>query len=316
MHRSGSWDQKSVSTFSTEGSWTSMPPFALDEDRQSLASRSSLQSRGYRDGGPKEARLHRVAFLSLEKDVSHLHPVKVQHLPPNTTPERLKRTFESKIGDVQDVYVPLDAQRNKPVTDFAVIRFGSPESVQRALASPSEQLDGLQVSPLSKQRSFFSGGTGYHGIHNEPVEDGTYVRGMGPVQQDISLNSCMSRSGYPWGSIRELKYLPPRIPSDARDTYALHLQSIPTHITAEEMQEYFSHYGEVASVNCPKPLVIAYAVRTPNNGEAFVRFFDKRDCRQAYEDVIAGRVQLGGVVVKAKIVPPSYWPSEKTRRYY
>ncbi|RYY83902.1 hypothetical protein EON63_10280 [archaeon] len=56
-----------------------------------------------------------------------------------------------------------------------------------------------QVSPLSKQRSFFSGGTGYHGIHNEPVDDGTYVRGMGPVQQDISLNSCMSRSGYPWG---------------------------------------------------------------------------------------------------------------------
>ncbi|RYY83903.1 hypothetical protein EON63_10285 [archaeon] len=145
MHRSNTWDQRSVSTFSTEGSWASMPPYALDEDRQSLTSRSSLQSRGFRDGGPKEARLHRVAFLSLEKDVSHLYPVKVQHLPSNATPEKLKRTFESKIGDVQDVYVPLDAQRNKPVTDFAVVRFGSPESVQRALCSPSKELDGLQV---------------------------------------------------------------------------------------------------------------------------------------------------------------------------
>ncbi|RYY83901.1 RNA-binding protein, partial [archaeon] len=48
-------------------------------------------------------------------------------------------------------------------------------------------------------------------------------------------------------SIRELKYLPPRIPSDALETYALHLQGLPTYISAEELQEYFSHYGEVST---------------------------------------------------------------------
>lgn len=236
LNKSMSWDQRSLSTISSHDdfshSWANnpSPPWALDEEKSSL-SRSSLQSRGFRDGGPKEARLKRVAFLSLEKDIAGTYPVKVQHLPLKTSPEKLKDTFQKSFSDIRDVYVPMSPQKRVPVADFAIVRFDSPSSAMLACQSPSSELDGLSVSPLSKQRSFFSGGTGYHGIHNEPVDDGTYVRGMKPVQQDISLESCMSRSGYPWGSFRELKFLAPHITPEARETFALRIDNLDRKVT-------------------------------------------------------------------------------------
>jgi hypothetical protein len=228
------WSTNTLSTLTSESaaSRCTSPPFAIDEDR-SFSSRSGLSSssKGFRDGGPKEARLKRVAFLSPQKDVSNMHPVKVQNLPPKVSPEKIKAHFE-KFGDVKDVYIPSSPKdRRLPAIDLAIVRFSSPHEARTAMSSPSSETGGLVVSPMSRQRSFFSGGTGYHGINNEPVEDGTYVRGMGPVKQDIELSSCLSRSGYPWGSIRELKVLSPHVPAEARDTYAIRIENLDRSVT-------------------------------------------------------------------------------------
>eukprot|EP01039_Chlorochromonas_danica_P000860 gene860-935_t len=353
-------------TAASSSSFYSTPPFGRDEDHR-LSSRPISQ--GYRQGGPKEARLKRTAFLSLEKDPSQLNnSVRIDHLPLQATPEKLKEVFHS-YGPVQDVYIPMaDPRYHRPAADFAIIRFQSSDSVDRVLSesassastSPigfnhssfpsiiprttsltpttlqaaataaattptsttssvsnrSSPLNGLLVSPVKKQASFFSGGTGYHGINNEPVEDGTYIRSSKPVKQDIALESCLSRSGYPWGSIRELKYLPPHIPEEARETFGVRIENLDHSITSKEMEDYFSRYGPIASVSCPKPLVVAERVLDPNCGYAFVRFHDKRDAKAAVQDIEEGKVHFNGQQVTGHLVYPSYWPSEKTRTYY
>jgi len=50
------------------------PPYGLDSERTELAE-EQLKT-GYRTGGPKEARLFRVALLGSKLEVDHLHPVK------------------------------------------------------------------------------------------------------------------------------------------------------------------------------------------------------------------------------------------------
>lgn len=317
LFKSTSWDNRTVSSAASFGSRSEFnPPFALDDDNRSTCSRSSADSRGYRHGGPKQARLKRVAFLSSEKDVSGTYPVKLAHLPPMVSPSKLKETF-NQFGDVADVYIPTDPQRRVPVADFAIVRFGSEEAACQALASPKGSLlQGLAVSPLSKQKSFFSNGTGYHGISNEPVDDGTYVRHQEPPPQDISLESCMSRAGYPWGSFRELKFLPPHISPEARDSYAIRIEGLDHAVDAHEIEAYFSKYGPVASVNCPKPLIIAQRVNDPNCGSAFVRFFDRRDADCALADLKEGKVVIRGKALEGKFILPPYWPSQASRRYY
>ncbi len=214
-------------------------PFALDDEGTEITdfSRLSTASRGFRDGGPKEARLKRVAFLSKAKEVDHLYPVKVENIRSNVDEESLASTF-SEFGDVGDVYIPKDS-RNRPISNFAIIRYKSPEAQERALsASPplsrsssSSKDISLSVSPVRPQRSYFSRGTGYHGICNTPVEDGTYDRRPVTVQQDISLESCRSRSGYPWGSVRELKFLAPHPPKDSTFSYSIRIDDVPRNIT-------------------------------------------------------------------------------------
>lgn len=239
------WDMRS--TFSSSS--RSVRPFALDfeDDENSLVSRASLESRGYRDGGPKQARLHRVALLSKTKDVDHMHPVKVENIPRNASPQKLKETF-SAFGEVGDVYIPTNYKDGKPLKNFAIIRFEKEDSLDKLIqASPPSSptttlsLDGrpLTASPLRSQKSFFTKGTGYHGICNEPVEDGTYNRDAVQVQQDITLSSCLSRCGYPWGSVRELKVLTPHLPQEATETFPIRIENLDTNVTAEEIKEEF-----------------------------------------------------------------------------
>ena len=243
---SSAWDQRS--TFSSMSRGTR--PFALDyddDDNKSLTSRASLESRGYREGGPKEARLRRVALLSKTKEVDHLHPVKVENIPRSVSPDKLKETF-SAFGPVGDVYIPIDYKDGKPKKDFAIIRFEREDSLDKLVnASPPSSptstlsLDGrpLTASPLRSQKSFFTRGTGYHGICNEPVEDGTYNRDPVMVQQDITLSSCLSRSGYPWGSVRELKYLAPHLATEQYETFPIRMENLDVNVTPEEIKEEF-----------------------------------------------------------------------------
>lgn len=240
------WDSRS--TFSSISRGTR--PFALDfeDDERSLASRATLESRGYREGGPKEARLRRVALLSKTKEVDHLFPVKVENIPRSASPEKLKETFSS-YGQIGDIYIPVNYKDGKPMKDFAIIRFEKEDSLDKLIlesppSSPTTKnivVDGrpLTASPLRDQVSFFSRGTGYHGICNQPVEDGTYNRDPVQVQQDITLSSCLSRSGYPWGSVRELKYLSPHLPGESHETFAIRIENLDVRVTPEEIKEEF-----------------------------------------------------------------------------
>lgn len=75
-------------------------------------------------------------------------------------------------------------------------------------------------------------------------------------------------------------------------------------------------YGELSEVTCPKPVIVTQQTGLPNNGNAIIRFKDKRDLDAAQKDIAEGIVIFHGKTVHADVVPPRFWPSEKTRRYY
>jgi hypothetical protein len=278
-------------------------------------------SRGFRDGGPKEARLKRVAFLSMVKEVDHLYPVKVEKVGENVSAQKIAEDM-SKYGEIGDIYVPISHSTLKPTGGFAVVRFTNSDAVDRLLDEESRdiahEIDGkrVNIAPVSPQRSFFRGGTGYHGICNVPVEDGTYIRTSAVPNQEIPLSSCMSRSGYPWGSVRELKFLAPHPPIDKLDGFSLKVMNIPHHLTEEDLQSYFARFGKVLSVSCPKPILVIDKISTPNGGVCWVKFEDRRDMDKAHQAILQGQVILDGRVAEAKALFPRYWPTEETRRYY
>jgi len=238
--RSNSWNSQNFGTAASRSSTRSFsPPFGLDDDENMSEfpddfSANSHESRGFRDGGPKEARLKRVALLSLAKEVDHLHPVKVENIPETVNEQKLTEMFKQH-GEIGDIYIPFNYSTHRPASNFAVVRFKSPHAKEEVFDYPKTigSMDGkeLSVSPVSKQRSFFTNGTGYHGICNTPVEDGTYDRRPHTVKQDVTLASCRSRSGYPWGSVRELKYLPPHLPVEAFESFTIRLDNLPKHVT-------------------------------------------------------------------------------------
>lgn len=255
------WDNQSFNTISSTASLSnsptrspptrfqprsrSPPPFGLDFEPSwasssggstSSSTARSTVSRGFRDGGPKEARLKRVAFLSLVKDVDHLYPVKIDKVSKNVSPKEIAKEM-SRYGEIGDIYVPISHTTLKPTGGFAVVRFTNRDAVDRLLDEEAQQIphhigdEKVTMAPVSPQKSFFRGGTGYHGICNIPVEDGTYIRGMPIPDQDLPLSSCLSRSGYPWGSVRELKFLAPHPPVDKIDGFSLKVVNIPHHLS-------------------------------------------------------------------------------------
>lgn len=78
----------------------------------------------------------------------------------------------------------------------------------------------------------------------------------------------------------------------------------------------FQRFGTIVDVSCPKPLVVTQQTKDPNCGFAFVRFSDQRDRTDAFHAIQNGKVQFSGQSIKAKELLPSFWPTEKTRRYY
>lgn len=275
-----SWETKSFQSFtSTSPSINSPPsrfghrsisppPFGLDEPYGSGSSRASTAStarstvsQGYRGGGPKEARLKRVAFLSMVKEVDHLYPIKVDKISKKMTAQQIADAM-APYGEVGDVYVPISHSTLEPTGGFAVVRFTSPDAVDTLLQEEanhvSHRIAGKEVhlAPVSPQRSFFTRGTGFHGICNKPVDDGTYIRGSPIPEQDIPLSSCMSRSGAPWGSVRELKLLTPHPPPEHSDGFGLKVLNLPHHLTyvCSHLPFAFPSCSETLTNNCPVTL--------------------------------------------------------------
>lgn len=187
-------------------------PYALDDvdDNSSVysadySSLSSTSTTGYRTGGPKEARLRRVALLSSQKDVEHLHAVKVEQIPTNKKIDKLGETlqqnFAREFGDVGDVYVPTNLKSMTAKHNFAVIRFRDEDAAKKALSASVKEIKGEKgealpviISPMNRQKTFYSNGTGYLGITNEAFDDGTRsFHSLPPCEQDIEISSCMAR---------------------------------------------------------------------------------------------------------------------------
>ena len=62
--------------------------------------------------------------------------------------------------------------------------------------------------------------------------------------------------------------------------------SIVFYSRPEDLTEFFSRYGKIADVSCPKPLKVTERPREPNVGVAFVRFDDRRDLDVALADLV------------------------------
>lgn len=144
----------------------------------------------YRKGGPKEARLKKVALLAKTKEVGHLHPLKVLDIPETIKPDEIASHF-GKFGPVEDVYIPTDLKTRKN-RDFAIVRYADKRAVTD-LVSSGESIrvndKELRLSPLHKQPSFFTKGTGSHGIANEPTEDDGRSLASRPPPQDVPLST-------------------------------------------------------------------------------------------------------------------------------
>lgn len=232
------------------------PPFALDDDecssvcsltstRHGTASSITSDSTGIcRRGGPKEARLKKVALLSKTKETDHLYPVKIANIPRTASSEMLIENLQ-EFGDIGDVYIPTNLKDGLAAADFAIVRFVNEKSANDALhADKIKSIKGqcLSLSPLSKQKSSFTMGTGYLGITNEPFDDGKRYKAKGNCEQDISLDSCMSRSGYPWGSVRELKFLAPHSPPASMDMFTIKVLNLAKVTTPHTLREVFSRF--------------------------------------------------------------------------
>mmetsp|Transcript_23924 Transcript_23924/g.54102 ORF Transcript_23924/g.54102 Transcript_23924/m.54102 type:complete len:312 (+) Transcript_23924:51-986(+) len=291
------------------------PPFALDDDEEEGSVwDDNDKSPGFRTGGPKQARLKRVELLA--KDTDHLYPVKIGNIPKNTSTEALLHTF-GDLGEIGDVYIPTNLKSGQVAKDFAILRFEDKKIAEVVLEAAGRSIGGqsVVVSPLKKQASFFSNHTGRLGISNEVVPEPETEKKQ-PLEQHISLEFVRSRAGYPWGSVRELKYLNPKPPSTTLELYSLHLQDLPRHITPHQLEVVFSAFGELEGVHSPRPTIVTQQTNEANCGHAFIRYKDKRDLMKARKELDEGRIEIDGCVLHGETQNPSHWPTEKTRRFY
>lgn len=305
------------------------PPFALDDDVGSVRTiqteRSSI-SQGFKKGGPKEARLFRTALLAPQRDVDHLHPVRVQPIPRTANHAELEKQLKSIAPDVDDIYIPRDYKSNKPKSDFAVLRFSSKKSAQDLLSKQESTIQhdidevSLVASPVSKQPIKFSKGTGYMGITNEAFDDGTRnFNEKVAIKQDIEFENVLSRNGAPWSSQRELKFLGKKTTNlNVEELFSIRIENIPTHVKPSDLRSIFEKFGDVGEVFFPKPLnVNAYlSTKEPNCGYGFVRYGDVRDMKAALASIKEGNVVVDGNVITGEELPPHIWPTDKTRRFY
>lgn len=314
------------------------PPFGLDKEITELP--DDEVATGYRRGGPKEARLFRVALLAAKKEVDGLHPVRVSNIPEDLTEEQLAEEFK-KYGAIGDIYIPRDLKR-MTARNFAILRFEKEEAAKKALESRTATLKEIkakrkakqvEIDQLSKQWSVFTSNSGVNGITNEISDDmrhTEFVKSTKKLEfkQNISLEECFSRSGYPWGSKQELRILEPHAPKEVLSMKTLKVEGLKTSTSSEEIKQVFSVYGpSLADVYCPTSLNVVErnneihkaqhaGTRFCNSGFAYVRFSDRRDYLRALRDVTAGKVIIDGARITGESLTPNQWPTDRTRRYF
>jgi hypothetical protein len=69
-------------------------------------------------------------------------------------------------------------------------------------------------------------------------------------------------------------------------------------------------------VHSPRPTIVTQQTNEANCGHAFIRYKDKRDLMKARKELDEGRIEIDGCVLHGETQNPSYWPTEKTRRFY
>jgi len=312
------------------------PPFGLDHEPEDVID----PAHGYRQGGPKEARLYRVALLAAKKDVDHLHPIKVRNIPPDIKEEELAAEF-SKYGNIGDIYIPRDLKSMK-AREFALVRFEKEEAARKAIGAKIHKLNEIkarrksvqvEMDVLPKQWSVFTSNSGVHGMTNEISDDmrqTEFLRSTRKLEfkQNITLDQCFSRSGYPWGSKAELRILESHAPQEVLTYNALKIENLRETTSPETIRSIFLSFGpSLADVYCPKTLdVIQRQIKQTaasergeqwnNEGIAYVRFTDRRDYNRALNAVLAGKVVIDGVNVLGEAINPFSWPNDKTRRYW
>jgi hypothetical protein len=306
------------------------PPFGLDFERKPLADEELAT--GYKKGGPKEARLFRVALLRNERECDHLFGVKVVGIPDLVQEKELADVFQ-RFGKIGNIYVPRDGASRKAVTNFAVVRFIEKESASRALqrgsvyvkcefCGPEPYLLFIEDNP--SQESTFTQNSGVHGITNKildsMIQEKEYNDSLKEVvEQNIALDECFSRSGYPWGSKRELKILESHAPRDVLSMHTIRLDKLNQYTHPKEIKNLFNNMNlHVGDVYCPRPLHVNLRLNDgrQNDGFGYLRFQDARDLHQALEAINAGLISFNGDVCEGKVMKPFQWPTDFTRRYF
>ena len=307
------------------------PCFGLDFEREEIG--IDEVARGYKVGGPKEARLFRVALLGAKKDIDHLYPVKVSGVHDMIKEEELYEAF-GRFGNIGDVYVPRKGQNRKLVAPFGVVRFSDKEAAAKAVYQGELVMKTefcgpdhftVTMSHIEPQESIFTKNSGVHGITNVITDEMRTTEKIQnakreDVTQVITLDECFARSGYPWGSKRELKMLNVHAPKEVMDHYNIKVSNLNERSTAQSIRESFEilHDVTVGDVFIPQTLIITERDKRRgcnNDGFAFVRFPTKHDLGIAWQAVSLNFIKVDGQIVKGELVHPYSWPNDK-RRYH
>lgn len=307
------------------------PPFGLDFER--IPVELDEVATGYKVGGPKEARLFRVALLKNDREVEHLFPVKVVGIPDMIQEEELGYVF-SKFGKVGNIYVPRDGASRKAVTNFAVVRFEEKAAADRALEAGSAKVKGkycgpnpypLIIKPLPSQDPMFTKNTGVHGMTNKITPDMLKTDEIARntinfIPQNITLEECFSRSGYPWGSKAELRILEAHAPKETMEMTTIHITNLNQYTHPKEITRVFrdEFHLQVGDMYCPRPLLVHERLNDGrhNEGFGFIRFPNTYDMQRAMLAIDKGLVVIDGQTLAGEKIQPFQWPREEFRKYH
>jgi hypothetical protein len=307
------------------------PCFGLDVEREVLE--VDEVATGYRVGGPKEARLFRVALLAAKKDVDDLYPVRVSGVHDMINEEELYAAF-GQFGKIGDVYVPRKGSNRKLTAPYGVVRFIVKESAEKAVYHGEmilkTQFSGpdpykVTMSHIPPQESIFTKNSGVHGITNTITEDMRVTERIlnakkEDVTQVITLDECFSRGGYPWGSKRELKMLNTHADKEVMHHYNIYITNLDKHSHETAIRAAFEVLNDitVSDVYAPMTLIIAERNKlhgTHSEGYAWVRFPTRHDLDIAWRAINLDLIKVDGRVIKGELKHPYSWPDAK-RRYH
>ena len=307
------------------------PCFGLDIEREPIGIEDEAQ--GYRKGGPKEARLFRVALLAAKKDVDHLYPVRVEGVHNMIMEEELYEAFGS-FGSIGDVYVPRAGGNRKLVASYAVVRFNKKEDADNAVAHGDmvmkTRFSGpepytVTMSHVDPQESIFTKNSGVHGITNVITDDMRETERIlnakkEDVTQVITLDECFSRSGYPWGSKRELKMLNVHAPKEVIHDFNIYVTNLERTSDEASIRAAFEILNDITVSDVYAPMTLIITERHSmhgihNDGFAWIRFPTRHDLDIAWRAINLDLIKVDGRVLKGEKRHPYSWP-DANRRYH